>query len=253
MVLRVQVLDMTECFIAIELDLKRIAELHLTVTPMTVREAILALPKLKIKECDLVIESDAVLKVLAGRASRDDNALFELHRLRQAVKSVIVCGIKDVSRAIITLKEEGEKTKEEKASGIPCHRLLVEGLGLQAVMGVSGVAGKRTRSTHIMEVEKTLGIEAARQTIIDEIEVTMSHHGMDIDSRHVSLLADTMCFRGEVLATAEIRPAEITRERGRDLAEITREHDRDLAEITRERGRGLAEIIPERGRALAEL
>ena len=27
----------------------------------------------------------------------------------------------------------------------------------------------------------------------------MKHHGMDIDSRHVSLLADTMCFRGEVL------------------------------------------------------
>ena len=33
----------------------------------------------------------------------------------------------------------------------------------------------------------------------DEIEYTMSHHGMDIDSRHVALLADVMCFRGEVL------------------------------------------------------
>ena len=65
--------------------------------------------------------------------------------------------------------------------------------------GVAGVAGARTRSTHIMEVEKTLGIEAARKTIVDEIEYTMSHHGMDIDSRHVALLADVMTFRGEVL------------------------------------------------------
>jgi DNA-directed RNA polymerase III subunit RPC1 len=50
-----------------------------------------------------------------------------------------------------------------------------------------------------MEVERTLGIEAARKTIVDEIEYTMSSHGMEIDSRHVALLADVMTFRGEVL------------------------------------------------------
>merc|ERR1712086_239214 len=49
------------------------------------------------------------------------------------------------------------------------------------------------------EVEKTLGIEAARQTIVDEITSVMGHHGMEIDARHVALLADVMCFRGEVL------------------------------------------------------
>ena len=27
----------------------------------------------------------------------------------------------------------------------------------------------------------------------------MRHHGMDVDARHVALLADVMCFRGEVL------------------------------------------------------
>ena len=41
--------------------------------------------------------------------------------------------------------------------------------------------------------------KAARTTIMQEIQYTMSHHGMDIDSRHVSLLADVMTFRGEVL------------------------------------------------------
>jgi hypothetical protein len=33
---------------------------------------------------------------------------------------------------------------------------------------------------------------------MDEIQYTMGHHGMDIDSRHVTLLADVMSFRGEV-------------------------------------------------------
>ena len=43
-----------------------------------------------------------------------------------------------------------------------------------------------------------LGIEAARQTIINEIQFTMSSHGMQIDPRHMYILADTMTFSGEV-------------------------------------------------------
>jgi DNA-directed RNA polymerase III subunit RPC1 len=50
-----------------------------------------------------------------------------------------------------------------------------------------------------MEVEQVLGIEAARTTIINQIQYTMSKHGMTIDRRHVMLLADTMTFKGEVL------------------------------------------------------
>ena len=70
--------------------------------------------------------------------------------------------------------------------------LLVEGYGLRAVMATEGVDGTQTKSNHIMEVEKTLGIEAARSTIMHEIKYTMGNHGMSIDTRHVMLLADLM-------------------------------------------------------------
>jgi len=46
---------------------------------------------------------------------------------------------------------------------------LVEGTGLRKVMATSGVDFKETKSNHIMEIEEVLGIEAARQTIINEI------------------------------------------------------------------------------------
>lgn len=45
------------------------------------------------------------------------------------------------------------------------------------------------------QVEKTLGIEAARSTIINEIQYTMVNHGMSIDRRHVMLLADLMSYK----------------------------------------------------------
>ncbi|RVW65945.1 DNA-directed RNA polymerase III subunit 1 [Vitis vinifera] len=71
--------------------------------------------------------------------------------------------------------------------------------GLQTVMGTEGVIGRETTSNHIIEVQQTLGIEAARKCIINEIQYTMASHGMSIDIRHMMLLADLMTFRGEVL------------------------------------------------------
>lgn len=41
----------------------------------------------------------------------------------------------------------------------------------------------------------TASVHACRQTIINEIVYTMVNHGMSIDSRHVMLLADLMCFK----------------------------------------------------------
>lgn len=62
-------------------------------------------------------------------------------------------------------------------------------------MGTEGIDGLKTKSNHIIEVQQILGIEAARTCIIDEINVTMKHHGMSIDIRHMMLLADLMTFR----------------------------------------------------------
>ncbi len=60
---------------------------------------------------------------------------------------------------------------------------------------VIGIVGEHTTSNHVMEVEKVLGIEAARRTVIDEIQFTMSEHGMSIDPRHVMLLGDVMTYK----------------------------------------------------------
>jgi len=62
-----------------------------------------------------------------------------------------------------------------------------------------GVLGNKTTSNNTLEVGATLGIEAARKTIMNEIKYTMESHGMSIDIRHIMLLADLMTCRGEVL------------------------------------------------------
>ena len=62
-------------------------------------------------------------------------------------------------------------------------------------MGIEGVDRCKTVSNHVPEVLETLGVEAARQCIIDEIKFTMGSHGMSIDIRHIMLLADMMTAR----------------------------------------------------------
>jgi RNA polymerase Rpb1, domain 5 len=56
-----------------------------------------------------------------------------------------------------------------------------------------------------MEVAQVLGIEAARRTIINEIQHTMSAHGMSIDPRHVMLLGDVMTYKASLFHNIRTR------------------------------------------------
>jgi DNA-directed RNA polymerase III subunit RPC1 len=113
---------------------------------------------------------------------------FCIQHLKRVLPKVVVSGVPTISRVVINKKP---KTSE--------LNLLAEGTNLRAVMGTPGVNGLLTKSNNVLEVEETLGIEAARKTIMDEIQYTMKSYGMSIDSRHVMLLGDIMSFKGEIL------------------------------------------------------
>ena len=67
-------------------------------------------------------------------------------------------------------------------------------------MTINGVDAYNTTSNNIRAVEKVLGIEAARKTIMDEVQKIMKHHSIIVDHRHTMLLADLMTASGQVLA-----------------------------------------------------
>ena len=77
-----------------------------------------------------------------------------------------VQGINSVSRAIIHMDSSSSKGGGGggggSGEGRSSYKLLVEGMNLQAVMATMGVKGTACTSNHTAEMEKTLGIEAAR-------------------------------------------------------------------------------------------
>ena len=63
---------------------------------------------------------------------------------------------------------------------------------------MKGVDSDRTISNDFTETASVLGIESARRLIIDEVQEVLNSQGIDIDKRHLSLIADAMTNTGEV-------------------------------------------------------
>ncbi|MBU5557939.1 MAG: DNA-directed RNA polymerase subunit A'', partial [Candidatus Aenigmarchaeota archaeon] len=74
------------------------------------------------------------------------------------------------------------------------------GSNLAKILTIPGVDATRTTTNNIHEIAKVLGIEAARMAIIEEAMSTMQAGGLEVDVRHVMLVADVMTADGEVRA-----------------------------------------------------
>ncbi|KAI3386318.1 hypothetical protein SNEBB_004314 [Seison nebaliae] len=186
------------CLFIIKLDRMRLFLLKLNIDAYDVANLLMNKPKLKLQLSNIHVVNKFLLFIRLDNAliNKNRSSITTVHSLnerfklcQQEIPKLIVKGISTISRAIIT-----KDTKNEKKL-----KLVVEGNGLRAVLGTFGVDGNRTTSNNIMEVFEVLGIEAARQTICDEILYVMAGHGISVDIRHVYLLADLMTYRGEVL------------------------------------------------------
>ncbi len=107
-------------------------------------------------------------------------------KLEAKIQSLHVKGIPAIKRALI-MEEGGEWI------------IRTEGSNLAAVLTTPGVDPSRTTTNNVHDIAEVLGIEAARNAIIREAQGVLEEQGLDVDVRHVMLVADTMTSSGEVL------------------------------------------------------
>jgi len=103
------------------------------------------------------------------------------------IKDVKIKGIEGIHRAIIRKEERG-------------YVIYTEGSNLTKVLMLDGVDISNTSTNAIMEIYEVLGIEAARNSIIEEASKTLSEQGLTVDLRHIMLVADVMTNDGEIEA-----------------------------------------------------
>lgn len=113
--------------------------------------------------------------------------LQSLQKLREKILKKVVKGIRGVKRGLLTPSDESKE-----------WIIKTEGTNMQGVIQIEGVDVTRTTSNHIHEIEKLYGVEAARYMIILESQKVLEQQGLDVDLRHLLILADLMCYSGAI-------------------------------------------------------
>jgi DNA-directed RNA polymerase subunit A' len=106
-----------------------------------------------------------------------------LMTLRGKILNTRIKGVPDIER--ITVVKQGEEWMIQTA-----------GSNLQKVLNMEGIDPSRTITNNVYEIALTLGMEGARTALIKEITNTLEEQGLEVDMRHIMLVADLMTSKG---------------------------------------------------------
>ncbi len=129
--------------------------------------------------------ANCTVKVKEGRLDIKPKKQMDLKKLLDRISTKHAKGLSGVSRVLVT---------EEKGEWV----IRTDGSNLPMVLDVQGVDPTRTTTNHVHEIAKTLGVEAARNATIIEAMGVLEEQGLDVDIRHVMLVAEMMTATGDV-------------------------------------------------------
>ena len=122
---------------------------------------------------------------------KENPQLSDLQKLAEKIRDIRVKGLKGVKRVLIRSKGEDSQGRKE-------FEVMTEGSNFMSLLRIPGVDPQRTYTNHIHEIADTLGIEAARNAILKEAQEVMEKQGLEVDTRHIMLVADLMTFTGDI-------------------------------------------------------
>ncbi|MBS3092882.1 DNA-directed RNA polymerase subunit A' [Candidatus Pacearchaeota archaeon] len=152
------------------IDNKAIKHIHMSIN--TVAEKISGKGKINVKNDSIIL-------------SVPDLGFKEIYKLKEKLKESIISGVKGIRQVLIVKREKG-------------YVILTAGSNLAEIIKIKGVNPERTITNDIYEMANVFGIESARQVIMNEIRKVLGSQGLDIDERHLKLVADAMTIDGEI-------------------------------------------------------
>jgi DNA-directed RNA polymerase II subunit RPB1 len=127
----------------------------------------------------------------------EDGPFSLLKKVENALLSKVICGVPDIKSA--SLRSVSYKHYNKTRDVVENKQQWVidtEGSNLLGIFQLPFVAKEQTVSNNIREIAEMFGIEAARESILQEIQQVMSFNGIYIDQRHIGLVADQMTHKG---------------------------------------------------------
>lgn len=112
-----------------------------------------------------------------------DVSVNELYKLKEKAKTIYVSGVKGITQVLPV--KRGEE-----------FVIVTAGTNLKSVFELEFVDSAKTISNDIFEIYHVLGIEATREAVVREVFKIITEQGLNVDVRHLMLVADTMCVTG---------------------------------------------------------
>ncbi|MBK5114774.1 MAG: DNA-directed RNA polymerase subunit A'' [Candidatus Heimdallarchaeota archaeon] len=167
-------LDLSEMLIIIEIELDLLHDKGLDIN--AVATAIEKGRKIDVKAQGNVISVNPKI-----------DSIKDLQKIASKIRQMPIKGLLNIKRTQISKdSEKGE------------YVIYTEGTDFVKTLRIPGVDQTRIYTNHTYEVAETLGIEAARNAIIKESMEVLKAQGLDVDIRHITLVADLMTANGDV-------------------------------------------------------
>lgn len=132
------------------------------------------------KRYEVTVSEEQLLIKISLSQEPDAQTLLTL---RNKLLNGRVKGVPDIER--VTIVKQNDEWVIQTA-----------GSNLAKVVLVEGVDVTRVTTNNVFEIWQTLGIEAARTALVKEITNTLEEQGLEVDIRHIMLVADLMTSKG---------------------------------------------------------
>ncbi len=113
----------------------------------------------------------------------------KLQQMYDTVRNMKIKGIDGIRQAFIRKDEDENGTY---------FTIITDGSNLKEILTIPEVDAMNVKTNSIVEIAAVLGIEAARNAIIEEAFGTLEEAGLNIDIRHIMMVADLMTNDGTV-------------------------------------------------------
>ncbi len=131
-----------------------------------------------------VEKSGKTLKIVLPE---DEKKYASLHETIELAKGTKIKGLDGINRAII--RDTGEE-----------FIIYTEGSNLKEALQMELVNIENSSSNSPVEIYNVLGVEGSRNSIIKEALDTLNEQGLEVDVRHIMLVADMMTNEGDIKA-----------------------------------------------------
>lgn len=168
-------IDVMKQYVEVKIDKKKMSQAGTTLNKV---EEVL---KNNVKGIKIKAEGSSFLIKL----KEDEVKLNDVYKLREKLKETYISGVKSIKQ-VLPVRKENE------------FIIITSGTNLKGVFEIPEVDETRTITNDIFEIERVLGIESARESIIDEARKVIEEQGLAIDIRHIMLVADLMTTTGTI-------------------------------------------------------